>query len=400
MWNIVFLGLISFFMDVSTEMVYPLIPVYLTTVFGATPVLVGMIEGIAESLASLLKVWSGYLSDRFRKKKAIAFVGYSTGLVYKVALLLAGSWGGILAARVVDRFGKGIRTAPRDVMVSESAVPGKEGMSFGLHKALDMAGASLGILLAYFLISAAPTPTDYRNIFLWSAVPAVLALLMFVFVREKKHHEKRAPRAPISLAAFREGGRRIDGRLKLYLAVAFLFTLGNSSNAFLLLRAKNLGFDDRSVILLYFLYNTTAALLSIPAGRRSDKIGRKRVLVAGYLIFSIVYAGFAIVSHPAILVVLFILYGAYTALIAGVERAFIAEISPPDLKGTMLGMHSTLVGIALFPASAIAGLLWNQIGAYAPFTLGAILSLAAAGLLFFFLRGPGRHGEIVNEEPK
>lgn len=391
MWNIFFLGLVSFFMDVSTEMVYPVIPLYLTSVFGATPVLVGLIEGIAESLSSLLKVISGYITDKYKNKKLVAFIGYATSLIYKIALLLSGSWAGILGARVIDRIGKGIRTAPRDVMISESAKEGKGGFAFGLHKALDMLGAAIGILLAFFLMQGAGGETQYRQIFLLSIIPAALSLLMFVRVREKKSSKAN------SSVPFWRNGQKLDLQLKLYLTVALIFTLGNSSNAFLLLRAKSVGFDDRTVILLYFIYNITASILSIPAGRLSDRIGRKRVLVIGYVVFALVYFGFAVATDQRMLVALFVLYGLYTAMIAGVERAFIAEIAPPERKGTMLGLHSTIVGIALFPASAIAGVLWDGIGAWAPFVFGASLSLLAALILLFFLKDPRKDSEPMRE---
>lgn len=380
MKNIFFLGLISFFADVSTEMVYPLIPLYLVSTFGATPALVGVIEGIAESFASLLKVFSGYVTDKYKNKKPIAFLGYSTGLIYKVALIFATSWMGILGARVIDRVGKGIRTAPRDVMVSESADKDHMGRAFGIHKAMDMAGSALGILLAFFLVKQASGHMDYKQIFLLSMIPAVLGLMMFAFVKEKKEARVIKEREP-----FWQHVNGLDKQLKLYLGVAFLFTLGNSSNVFLLLRAKSVGFEDTTVILLYFIYNLTASLLAIPFGKRSDQIGRKRLLVAGYVVFSMVYCVFGFAMSKTAILAAFILYGAYTAMIAGVERAFIAEIAPPDLKGTMLGLHSTLVGIALLPASTIAGLLWTQFGASAPFFFGAALSLSAAVILQFFM---------------
>ncbi len=381
MVNVFLLGLVSFFSDISAEMVYPIIPLYLTTVFGATPALVGVIEGIAESLAGLLKVFSGYFTDKYNKKKPIAFVGYATGLIYKVALIMTGSWVGILAARVIDRVGKGIRTAPRDVMVSESSLKGSTGQAFGIHKALDMAGSALGILISFILLKRMKSGFDFKRIFLISIIPAILGLFMFFFIKEKQEVHAIKEREP-----FWKNIEKLDGQLKLYLLVAFLFTLGNSSNAFLLLRAKSVGFDDTSVILLYFIYNLTASLLAIPAGRRSDKVGRKRLLVAGYIVFSIVYLGFAFADKKGIMIGLFILYGIYTAMITGVERAFISEISPPDVKGTMLGMHSTLVGIALLPASTIAGFLWNTFGAAVPFIFGSVMSLTAALILFFFMK--------------
>ena len=395
MINILFLGLVSFFTDISTEMVYPLIPLYLTGRFGATPALVGVVEGIAESTASLLKVFSGYLTDRFQKKKLIAFSGYAGSLFYKLALLLSGSWWGILIARVIDRTGKGIRTAPRDVLVSESAGEGNMGKAFGLHKALDMAGSALGILITWFLLRGGQGEFNYQFLFIISSIPAVLGLCMFLFVKQPPSHASERGRphpAPVKEREhFWHNAKQLDRQLLLYLAVVFLFTLGNSSNTFLLLRAQDAGFDEVSVILLYFLCNATAGALSMPFGRLSDKIGRKKLLVPGYLAFAVCYFGFAFARTQGLMVAIFVLYGAYTAMIAGVERAFVAEIAPPALKGTMLGLQATVAGVALLPASVIAGALYSAKGPVAPFVFGAALSLAAAGLLMGLMKGSAPH---------
>ena len=389
MLNIFFLGLISFFTDLSTEMVYPLIPLYLVGTFGATHVLVGIIEGIAESLASLLKVYSGYLTDKFQKKKLLAFSGYAAGLIYKIALLFAGSWIGILGARVIDRFGKGIRTAPRDVLVSESTDSENMGKAFGLHKALDMFGAAFGILVIFLIMRGSQGDYNYKNLFALSMIPAVFGLVMFVFVKEKKREltsenteEKKTNRIP-----FIENIKKIDNQLKLYLVVVFIFTLGNSSKAFMILKASDAGFDEVNVVLLFLIFHAVAGLLSVPMGRLSDKIGRKNLLVPGYITFALCYACFSFAATPAAMITAFTLYGIYTAMITGVERAFVAEIAPKELKGTMLGLHSTVAGIALLPASIIAGLLWNKFGAAVPFLFGAALSLLAAVLLLFFMKG-------------
>lgn len=378
--NIIFLGLVSFFADISSEMVYPLIPLYLTAAFGATPVLVGIIEGIAESIASLLKVFSGYISDKYNRKKPIAFLGYASGLLYKLALLFAGSWVGILGARIIDRFGKGIRTAPRDVMVAESSEKSQMGKSFGIHKALDMTGSAIGILLSFILLKNLGTGA-YKTVFAVSVIPVLFALGMFFFIKEKRTAREARPRE-----FFWKNIKNLNRNLKLYLFVAFLFTLGNSSNTFLLLKANDVGFSDTSVILLYFVYNITSALLAIPFGKRSDKVGRKKVLVLGYVVFSFVYLGFAFATEKWMLVAAFILYGFYTAMVAGVERAFISEIAPAELKGTMLGLHSTLVGVALLPASVIAGGLWDVFGSAAPFVFGATLSAVSAVILGLFFK--------------
>ena len=390
MLNIFFLGLISFFTDLSTEMVYPLIPLYLVGTFGATHVLVGIIEGIAESLASLLKVYSGYLTDRFQKKKLIAFSGYAAGLVYKIALLFAGSWIGILGARVIDRLGKGIRTAPRDVLVSESADKNSMGKAFGLHKALDMFGAAFGILIIFLIMKSSDGNYDYKHLFALSIIPAVLGLIMFIFVKEKKRNndpESGGQKTKNNGLSLRENIKKIDGQLKLYLLVVFIFTLGNSSKAFMILKASDAGFNEINVILLFLVYHAVAGILSVPLGKLSDKIGRKNLLVPGYITFSICYFIFAFAGTAVSMITAFALYGIFTAMITGVERAFVAEISPVELKGTMLGLHSTVAGIALLPASIIAGLLWNLSGAASPFLFGASLSLLAAVLLLVFMKG-------------
>lgn len=380
MKNIIFLGLVSFFMDLSSEMVYPLIPIYLTTMLGASPTIIGIIEGIAESLASLLKVFSGYISDKYQKKKPIAFVGYATGLIYKFALIFAGSWTGILCARIVDRFGKGIRTAPRDVMVSDSANKQSVGKSFGVHKMLDMAGSACGVLLAYILFTNLGQ-NSYKTVFWFSIIPAILALCMFLFIKEKKEARQIKQREK-----FWTDFKALDGQLKLYLCVSFIFTLGNSSNSFLLLRATDVGFSETKVILLYFIYNTITSILSVPFAKLSDKIGRKNILITGYIIFAVVYAIFGVANSKKIIIAAFVLYGIYTAVVSGAEKAFISEIAPKGLKGTVLGLHSTLVGVALFPASLLAGLLWDYVGNFAPFFFGAGLSAAAALVLKFGLK--------------
>lgn len=385
MTNIILLGLVSCFADIATEMVYPLVPLYLISAFGATPALIGLIEGIAESLASLLRVFSGYASDKYKNKKALAFTGYSTGLIYKLILIISTSWGGIFAARVIDRIGKGIRTAPRDVLVCESADEGELGKAYGLHQSLDMTGSAVGILLAFFLLKevSSSDSLDFKWIFLISMIPTVIGLIMIAFVKEKKCQKSEVKPQP-----FWKGMKNLDGSLKLYIFVAFLFTLGNSSNTFLLLRAKNVGFDDASTVFLYFVFYITAAIFGVPLGKLSDKLGRKKVMVAGYISFALVYLGFAFAQNKIMLIASFVLYGVYTAAIKGVEKSFVAEISPKELRGTMLGLHATVVGVALFPASAIAGVLWTEFGAQAPFLFGSAMAIISSILLIILLNTP------------
>jgi MFS family permease len=376
--NIVLLGLVSLFVDMSTEMVYPLIPLYLTAALGASPAIVGLIEGIAESVASLLKVFSGYIGDVRRNKKQLAFIGYSASVVYKLVLMLSTSWLGVLAARVVDRTGKGIRTAPRDALVAEAG-GGKLGSSFGLHKMLDMAGSTLGVILAYLFVVRG---VGFHSAFLYSMIPAFVGIGIIAWVREDRGSAAAAEKLSLK-------GLKLNGRLKMYLAVLFVFCLGNSSNAFLLLKAQQRGFSEGQVILLYLLFNATTSILAIPAGRLSDRNGRARVLVPGYLIYGAVYLGFALLADRTSVALLFATYGAYNALISGAERAFIAENAPAGLKGTVLGLYGMLQGIGLLLASTIAGLLYT-VSSDAPFFFGGALGILSAAAVALIL---GRGGE-------
>jgi len=373
--NIVLLGLVSMFVDMSTEMVYPLVPLFLTATLGASPAIVGVIEGIAESIASLLKVFSGYIGDVYHNKKRLAFAGYSASVFYKIFLILSTSWFGVLVARVIDRTGKGIRTAPRDALVAQSSDGKKLGWSFGLHKMLDMAGSSLGVVFAYIFVA---TNFGFHKAFLFSIIPAVIGISIILAVREDKGCETPCEKLKLK-------GLKLDGKVKTYLAVIFVFCLGNSSNTFLLLKAQEQGFSASQVILLYLIFNVAASTLAIPSGKLSDKFGRSRILVPGYLIYGLVYLGFAFLSSKPAIVMLFIAYGAYNAFISGTERAFIAENSPTGLKGTVLGLYGMLQGIGLLLSSIIAGLMWDNINSSAPFLFGGILGIASAVIIEIIL---------------
>lgn len=374
--NIVLLGLVSLFVDMSTEMVYPLVPLFLTSVLGVTPAIVGVIEGIAESIASILKVFSGYIGDVYHNKKHLAFIGYSAAAVYKVFLILAATWPGILLARVIDRTGKGIRTAPRDALVAQSSAQKKLGGSFGLHKMLDMAGSALGVVFAYIFIA---TGFKYHQAFLISIIPAIIGVLVLFAVREEKKDV-----APVEKFDFK--GLKLDPKLKIYLAVIFFFCIGNSSNTFLLLKAQEQGFSAPQVILLYLAFNVSTSILAIPSGKLSDRFGRSRILVPGYLIYGLVYLGFALLTDKPAILLLFIAYGAYNAFISGAERAFIAENAPTGLKGTVLGLYGMLQGIGLLLSSIIAGIMWDKINSNAPFLFGGFIGIISAGLIFIILR--------------
>jgi len=414
MSNIILLGLVSLFTDISTEMIYPILPLYLSAVMGAGPAIIGIIEGIAESLASIVKLFSGILADRYGNKKRLAFAGYASSMINKVIILLSVSWAGVLVARIIDRFGKGIRTAPRDALIAESANRAQLGKAYGMHKGLDLLGTAIGILLAWLIISGAfdsaiqsitsssSELSRYKTIFIVSLVPALIGLSFLAFVKEKNNDfsANRANQCPDNAPASVSYRRNavpagswlkkmgINTRLKLFFIFIFLFTLGNSSNAFIILRAVDVGFSPVNVVLLYFVYNVTGSLLSYPAGILSDKIGRKKLLCAGYFLYGIVYLGIALVSNNTAFAALFIVYGFYTALTAGVERALIVEMVPVENKAGALGMHSAIVGIGLLPASVIAGFLWQQIGPSAPFLFGAVLAFITSAAVGVILRKP------------
>jgi len=399
-WNVLVLGATSFLTDVSSEMVYPLLPLYLTTRLGASPAVVGLIEGLAESSASLLKVFSGYISDRFQRRKPLAVLGYAASTIGKVFLYLSTAWGWVLAGRLIDRFGKGIRTAPRDALIADTTPAEQRGAAYGLHRMFDTAGAALGVVLAFLFLTT--YRGDYTAVFLFSLIPAALGVAILFLAREQRISQRIGQRieriqrmdspgksdqpgpstAKVRFASSVEPvlsrWSSLDRRLRGFLILVFLFTLGNSSNQFLLLRAQNLGFEPATVILLYLLYNVLYALGSYPAGRLSDRIGRKALLITGYLFYGLVYIGFALVSSQVAVWILFAAYGLYIALTEGVEKALVADIAPRELRATLIGLHATFVGIGLLPASLLAGVLWDTFGAPAPFWFGGVLGLLAA----------------------
>ncbi len=376
MFNVIILGLTSFFTDIASEMVYPLIPFFLTSVLGASPAVLGLIEGVAESVASILKVFSGYISDKLKKRKFLAISGYSSSAVGKFLLYIANSWGFVFAGRIVDRLGKGIRTAPRDALIADSIDPAKKGTAFGLHRAMDTSGAVIGVLLAYFFFTH--YVGEYSEVFLWSLVPAAIGVALLFLSREKKV-EAAARKAP----SFK--WKVLPRKLQLFLIVSFIFTLGNSSNTFLLLRSKDIGCTPASAILLYLVYNVVYGAVSYPAGRLSDRIGRKQLLVVGFVFYALVYLGFAFVSGPQhawFLWGLFGVYGLYSGFTEGVEKALVADLAPAEVRATAIGLHAMILGIGLFPASFIAGELWEHLSPSAAFYFGSGMGIIAAiGLL-------------------
>ena len=371
--TVVTLGIVSLLTDISSEGIYPLIPLFLTNVLGAQVAAVGLIEGIAESTASILRLFSGWLSDRFGDRKWITVIGYGLSSISKPLFAISQSWPQVLGFRFADRVGKGIRSAPRDALIADVTPPESRGLSFGFHRAMDTVGAVTGPLLAFWLLKS--LHLGFRPIFWLSAIPAVLAVLILItFVRERKTKREHVAPPSIKFSIF-------NRNFKMFLLVVTLFSLGNSSDAFLILRARNVGISTENILLIYVLFNSVSALLCTHAGDISDKIGRRNVLLAGFLVFAGVYVGFAVVKHPAAVWGLFAVYGAYTAMTAGIQKAFATDLVCADMRGTGLGAYQTLTGIALLPASLIAGFLWDAVSPSAPFYYGAGMALISAILL-------------------
>ena len=390
--NVFFLGVVSFLTDVSSEMIFTLLPLFLLNVLRVGTPVIGLIEGIAEGTASLLKVLSGWLSDRLGRRKGLAVFGYSLSTLAKPFLYFATTWGAAAGVRFVDRVGKGIRTSPRDALVADSAPPEEMGKSFGFHRGMDTLGAVLGLSVAALVVYVVQqgglelTRDAFQTIVLVGIVPAVLAVLVLLFfVRERgKGAGSESPAAsfggpPAEAVNARKG---FDLRFKLFLVVVVVFTLGNSSDAFLILRAQDLGFSVPQVLLLFVAFNLVYALVSLPAGLVSDRLGRKGVIVVGWSIYALAYLGLAVASAAWQVWLLFALYGLYYGVAEGVSRAFVADLVPAERRGTAYGLYHTAVGLSLLPASLIAGWLWHLIGPEAPFFFGAVMAgVAALGFL-------------------
>jgi len=375
--NVFILGITSFLTDLSSEIVYPLVPLFLTTVLGAPFAVVGLIEGIAESTASIVKVYSGWISDRMHKRRPLTILGYGISSVAKPLLATATAWPLVLFFRFGDRLGKGIRVAPRDALIADSTVPSNRGRVFGFHRLADTSGAALGALLAVAALGL--IGERYRTIFLISAIPGAAGVISLFFIREHvhSHGHRKAPR--LSLSHF-------DRRFKLFLLASSVFAIGNSSDTFLILRAKDLGLSAFSAVLAYVLFNIVYGALSMPAGSLSDRIGRRRIIAAGFIVFSLVYFGFAVAGSTAAVWPLFAVYGLYMAMTEGVGKAFAADMAPADMRGTGLGAYSTVTGLLTFFSSLIAGLLWDSIGPRAPFLFGSGAGLVATVVLLVALR--------------
>lgn len=364
------LGVVSLFMDIASEMVYPLLPLFLSSL-GATAGVIGLIEGAAEATSSLFKVVGGRASDRIAARKPLLLLGYGVPALLRPILALAtGPWH-VLTYRFLDRVGKGVRTAPRDALIAESAPKEMYGRAYGLHRAMDSIGATIGPLIAFALLPV----IGFRGVFWVSAIPAVLAVLTILFwVKEKNGIAK--PLEPFRFKNF-------SPQYWWFLLITSLFTLGLSSNAFLILRLKDLGFSDSQATLVYAGYNLVYALISYPLGSLGDRIGVRRLVGLGFAMYALVYGGFGFAWLPWHGVVLFGLYALYSAAFEGSSRAYLATIIPATEKASAIGVYHTLVGLLLFPASGLFGFLWQQVSPALAFFTGSGLALIA--LLLFTL---------------
>lgn len=369
--NVFILGLVSFFNDLASEMIYPIVPIFLTSVLHTTIPLVGLIEGIAEGVASISKYLFGTFSDYTRRRKLFVVTGYSFGVVSKLLIGLAFSWSLVLFARIIDRLGKGMRTAPRDSLLLENAESANRGFIFGFHRAFDSLGAVFGPLAALLILYL--LHDNIRLTFFIAFIPAFVAvLLLLILVKENKSDDEIKKQKLVKIE-----WNNLNPNLKVFLIVSFLFSLGNSSDAFLLLNAKNLGLTTPSVVLVYVLYNLSQTIFATPAGSLADKWGAKRIFTAGLFVFSIVYFLFGYVTEPFWLWIIFPVYGIYIAATDGVSKAYISEFISRRESGTYFGAYYTLTAIGTFLASFIGGILWSKINPSATFYFGSSLSLTA-----------------------
>ncbi len=375
--NIFILGLVSLFTDLSSQMVFPLIPLFLTSVLGTGAYAVGIVEGAAETTASLLKVVSGYWSDKIKKRKPFVLFGYSLSSLTKPLFAFANVWFFVLFVRVVERIGKGLRTAPRDALVAESSDESVRGKAYGFHRAMDGIGSTLGAILAFLLLPI----LGYRNIFLFAFIPGIISVFVVLFIKEKNAPIKKETKETSIKLSFKE----LPMNLKLFIIVSSIFALGHFGYAFLLLKAKDIGLADNMAILLYVLFYIVYTLCTIPSGMLSDRIGRKPVLIAGYLIFAITSLGLIFASNIYGVLLFFVIYGIFYAMIDGVQRAFVVDLAPRHLKATALGTFHTAIGLVALPGGYLAGLLWDKISPEATFVYGLALAIISI-VLFTFVK--------------
>jgi MFS family permease len=374
--NILFTGLTSFLTDTSVKMVYSVMPMFLLSI-GASKTSLSLIEGIAESTASLIKTLSGFWSDKIGRNKPFMLIGYGISALVIPLYSFVNFPAQVLYLRFLERFGKGIRTAPRDSLIAGSVTNGETGKSFGLQKAMDNSGAIIGPFVAFLLLIF--FPNNYRLIFILSGIPAILSIFVIFFgIKESKKHKDTL----FKKIHFKD----FPPKFYLFLAVIFIFTLGNSTDALLLVKANEVGVKIAYVPLVYLVTSIISVLLAIPIGTLSDKVGKEKILIAGFLIYGIVYYGFGVTKSVGAIVALFALYGLYSAATDGIQKAFVSDIIDKNKQGTGLGIYNALIGITLLPASLIAGLLYDKVNSSIPFYFGAVTAVVSSLLMVFFAR--------------
>jgi MFS family permease len=374
--NILFTGLTSFLTDTSVKMVYSVMPMFLLSI-GASKTSLSLIEGIAESTAALVKTLSGFWSDKIGRNKPFMLIGYGISALIIPLYSFVISPLQVLYLRFIERFGKGIRTAPRDSLVAGSVSNKETGKSFGLQKAMDNSGAIAGPLAAFALLIF--FPLNYRLIFLLAGIPAFLSIFVIIFgIKEAKKNKESL----FKKFHFKD----FPPKFYLFLAIIFIFTLGNSTDALLLVKANEVGVKVAFIPLVYLVTSIVSVLLAIPLGSLSDRIGKERILVAGFLIYAIVYYGFGVTGSVATIIFLFALYGLYSATTDGIQKAFISDMIDSNKQGTGLGIYNALLGITLLPASLIAGILYDKVNSHIPFYFGAVTAIISAILMLFFIR--------------
>ena len=378
--NTFLLAFASLFADISTEMLYPVLPVFLTQTLKASGSIVGLVDGFAQATQNIVQGFSGALSDKLQRRKSIALAGYLLAAVSKPLMGLSTVWQGVFGARLLDRFGTGTRSAPRDALIASSVDEKDRGRAFGLEGFGDNAGAFVGPLLAVFLLYA--LHIGMRAVFYLAIIPGLLAFFMVLLVKEHPAAVAAKSKIDVSLRQFPRGYWN-------YLLVTALFGLGSSSNAFLILRTQDIGASLETTILIYAAFNLVAALISYPAGSLSDRWGRKNVLLVSFVVFLIAYLGFALTRNIFLIAALFVFYGLYQGIFRAVGKAFAADFVPAHLRASGVGWYSTTVGLLQLVASVVAGLLWDRIGHAAVFYYGAVF--AVVGSLGLFLLIPGKH---------
>ncbi|HQA28456.1 MAG TPA: MFS transporter [Brevefilum fermentans] len=381
--NVWAVSLTSFFMDISSEMVINIIPLFLFNVLGVRTNIIGIIEGVAEATASVLKVFSGWLSDKLRARKWLAVIGYGLSTLSKPFFYFAKSWGMVAGVRWADRVGKGVRTAPRDALVADSIKPEQRGLAFGFHRAADTGGAMVGLLIAALVVWLAQSTNlqlgenTFRTVVLISLVPALFAVISLAVIAKDVKVQDASAATKISF-------KRLGKPFLVFMLIVGLFDLGNSSDAFLVLRAQERGVSVLGILLMLAAFNLIYALVSTPAGNLSDHIDRRLVIIGGWLLYGLIYLGFALARQPWHVWTLYCAYGLYYGLTYGTAKAIVADLVAPELRGTAYGTYNAVLGMLDLPASLIAGVLWQGVGRWAgfgpsaPFLFGGGLAVLAA----------------------